>query len=626
MEYSVHSPWIPSPGLPASSQPIAPLPTQVRCDEHTRFTVIAPRLIRAEYVSDAASFEDRPTLAVINRDFGGTATPFTVANDSTWCNITVPSSSVNISYRKADGEGATPFVRHALTITAGSTTTYTAGDDPREGNLGGTLIALSGVDGGLPLNCTGITSHGYVPSSSSESESESGDGFSSAPPEIKSGMGWGCTLGVASRSGWALVNDTFNGVIDPATDWLAKSAALERSGLDAAGSNADLYFFLYGNDYRAASRALSDLSGRQPVPPRHSLGVAWSRYEQFSAAELRSEVTDGYLQHGIPLDNLNLDTGWHQNFCFLDELQGCDTIPFPGGGNYRKGYGGLFEWDETLFPFVQSPAGTNQIQPFVAWLQNHNLSTYLDVHHCPGIWKENRNYETVAKAMGFTKAQIAQGKTVPIHIDNRTFVEQYFNSLLEQQVGKENLYYWIDYCMVPQGYTTEAWYESDAKKGRHNYVLWWLWLHYNDMERRMGRGSNLAWYGGLGTQRYPIGHSGDIIESWASLKYQPLFTSTAANVNFGYWSHDLGGHRPASTDKVSKDEELYTRWLQLGTFFPTLRSHMNHGISKSAKRIGQSPRVENVWLLEEPFATAASNALRYRARLIPYIYTSALTT
>ena len=53
---------------------------------------------------------------------------------------------------------------------------------------------------------------------------------------------------------------------------------------------------------------------------------------------------------------------------------------------------------------------------------------------------------------------------------------------------------------------------------------------------------------------------------------------------------------------------------------------MNRGISKSAKRIGQSPRVENVWLLEEPFATAASNALRYRARLIPYIYTSALTT
>jgi hypothetical protein len=147
-------------------------------------------------------------------------------------------------------------------------------------------------------------------------------------------------------------------------------------------------------------------------------------------------------------------------------------------------------------------------------------------------------------------------------------------------------------------------FDTDSKLGRSNYVQWFLWMHYADMERRLGRGSNLAWYGGIGTQRYPMGHSGDVIESWGSLRFQPRFTSTAANVNFGYWSHDLGGHRPATTGAVSMDEELYTRWLQVGTFFPTLRTHMNHGLTAKTAASGQKPRIENVWRLAEPCVTA----------------------
>ena len=47
-----------------------------------------------------------------------------------------------------------------------------------------------------------------------------------------------------------------------------------------------IYVFMYGNDYRGAVGALMRISGAQPVPPRHAFGVAWSRYWQFSAAEM----------------------------------------------------------------------------------------------------------------------------------------------------------------------------------------------------------------------------------------------------------------------------------------------------------------------------------------------------
>ena len=61
----------------------------------------------------------------------------------------------------------------------------------------------------------------------------------------------------------------------------------------------------------------------------------------------------------------------------------------------------------------------------------------------------------------------------------------------------------------------------------------------------------------------------------------------------------------------AKDNELYARWVQLGVWSPILRLHNN----------------ENLWSTKEPWEFSAStnmivsNALRYRHRLIPYLYT-----
>ena len=49
--------------------------------------------------------------------------------------------------------------------------------------------------------------------------------------------------------------------------------------------------------------------------------------------------------------------------------------------------------------------------------------------------------------------------------------------------------------------------------------------------------------------------SSPLLQSWPSLDFQVLFTLTAANVAFGFWSHDIGGH----TEPVGA--ELYTRYM-----------------------------------------------------------------
>ncbi len=107
--------------------------------------------------------------------------------------------------------------------------------------------------------------------------------------------------------------------------------------------------------------------------------------------------------------------------------------------------------------------------------------------------------------------------------------------------------------------------------------------------------------------RHPsTGFSGDTVITWASLHFQPEFTSRASNIGYGHWSHDIGGHFYGG-----KDDELACRWYQLGVFSPILRLHstLNQFNAREPWRFNSEVR---------PLMIAS---LRLRHRLIPYLYT-----
>lgn len=183
-----------------------------------------------------------------------------------------------------------------------------------------------------------------------------------------------------------------------ADDWVAMNPR-SAGGPDAWQRNADIYLFLYGSDFRGAVGALATLSGRQPVPPRHVFGVARSRYWQFSAAEVRDEVVDGYEGHTLPLDLVNLDTAWHTNFCFLESQKQCAAVPNPQGGHGSvKGYGGLFEWDRNLYP---PNVGTTEStdNPIIQWLRSRGISSYLDVLNHPPLTSKRWRYLCATRSL-----------------------------------------------------------------------------------------------------------------------------------------------------------------------------------------------------------------------------------
>jgi hypothetical protein len=118
-------------------------------------------------------------------------------------------------------------------------------------------------------------------------------------------------------------------------------------------------------------------------------------------------------------------------------------------------------------------------------------------------------------------------------------------------------------------------------------------------------------WGGLGNHRFQVGFSGDTESTWASLAFQTYFTPTAANVGFGYWSHDIGGHMPGPVDP-----ELYTRWVQFGAFSPILRTHTT-----------KNPDAERrIWAYPPEYARAMRDTFLLRYALIPYIYTASRQT
>ncbi len=76
----------------------------------------------------------------------------------------------------------------------------------------------------------------------------------------------------------------------------------------------------------------------------------------------------------------------------------------------------------------------------------------------------------------------------------------------------------------------------------------------------------------------------------------------AANVGYGWWSHDIGGHMGCV-----ENDELYARWVHYGVLSPILRLHSTINTYYERRPWGRGPAAES----------AATQAMRLRHSLIP---------
>ena len=368
-----------------------------------------------------------------------------------------------------------------------------------------------------------------------------------------------CALqdGILSQNGCAVLDDS-------------KSLILTEEGWiePRQGEGVDIYLFAYGNDYKEALNDFYRLTGKTPMLPRYALGNWWSRYYSYTEDSYKELVTR-FEQEKIPFSVGVIDMDWH-----LVE----DVDP-----KYGSGWTG-YTWNKNYFPDPER---------FMTWLHDHGMRITLNLHPAEGIRAYEEAYTRIAEELG--NVDTANEAPVDFDIANRKFLEAYFKCVLHPEEEKGVDFWWID------------WQQGNTTKVPGLDPLWMLnHYHYLDNARDGRRPLTFSRYAGPGSHRYPVGFSGDTHMTWDSLDFQPYFTSTASNIGYGWWSHDIGGHMLGY-----KNNEMAARWVQFGVFSPINRLH-----SSKSEFMGKEP-----WHYPMEIGAVMTDFLRLRHSLIPYLYT-----
>lgn len=381
--------------------------------------------------------------------------------------------------------------------------------------------------------------------------------------------------GVISESGVALLDDS---------DTLVLGSDGTFAPRDGKGS--DVYCFAYAHDYIGALRDLFMLTGKPPLVPRFALGNWWSRYKAYTAEEYLA-LMQRFIDEKIPVTVATVDMDWHwvkirEKFPKVSSCIGkrlnfmelvYDTI-FPGWTGYS--------WNTELFP---DPQG------FLDKLKEQNFRITLNVHPAAGVFPFENKYREFCEFMGLDPEKNEQYR---FDITDEKFVEGYFRFMIHPHEDAGVDFWWLD------------WQQGKKTKLPGLDPLWAL-NHYHSLDsaRDGKRPLILSRFAGAGSQRYPLGFSGDSAQTWKALDFQPYFTANATNIGYTWWSHDIGGHCNGI-----RDDELYLRWVQFGVFSPIMRLH-----STNNEFMGKEP-----WKYRDSVRRCATEALRFRHRLIPYIY------
>ena len=348
-----------------------------------------------------------------------------------------------------------------------------------------------------------------------------------------------CVYGLISRNGWATVEDHDSPILD-CNDWWAD----DKLNFYKSKDKIDIYLFAHEMNYKKALFDYQLVAGKIPIHSRAAHGIWWTRWYNMLDIDVYDQI-NAHLIHSLPLDVLILDMNWHRK-------------------NHWTGY----TFDQNLYP---------DYARFLADIKASGLNIGANLHDAQGIMNFETLYPEAVKAINYSPDVKDVDPAINFTISNRTQTLGALEDVMLKDLEDKGMdFWWIDW---QQGENNHG-----VPGGKFNPTIWTDKMRCTNSKRQdiesgnpkgvTKRGMVLARFGGLGNHRYQVGFSGDVKHlSWDDLAYQPYFSSTASNVGFGFWSHDIEG--------PSSDHEMYTRWIQWGAYSGIMRSH-DRGMSSGA--------------------------------------------
>ncbi len=349
-------------------------------------------------------------------------------------------------------------------------------------------------------------------------------------------------------------------------------------------SGRKTYQVIVGDSWLDLIDNYTDLTGKQPMPPRWALGNFSSRFGYHSQQET-IETINKFKEEEIPVDAIILDLYWF--------------------GKDIKGTMGNLAFDRDSFPNPKQ---------MIKDLRAKNVETILITE--PFILTSSSRWNEALEKDILAKDSIGNPFTYDFYFGNTGLIDIYSNQgekwfkKIYKDLAKIGVTgFWGD-LGEPEVHPSKLIHATGTADEVHNiYGHDWAKLVFEASQEALPnqRPFILMRAGYSGSQRYGlIPWSGDVNRSWGGLQSQPEIALQMGMQGLGYMHSDLGGFAGANLDN-----ELYTRWLQYGVFQPIYRPHAQEEVP--SEPVYREPKTKAL----------AKQSIELRYKLLPYNYTLA---
>ena len=349
-------------------------------------------------------------------------------------------------------------------------------------------------------------------------------------------------------------------------------------------SGRKTYQVIVGNSWLDLMDNYTNLTGKQPLPPRWALGNFSSRFGYHSQKEVEATVQK-FRDEQIPLDAVIIDIYWF--------------------GKDIKGEMGNLEFLKDSFP---------QPKQMIKDLKAENVNTILVTE--PFILTTSKRWNEAVEKDILAKDSVGNPFTYDFYFGNTGLIDIYnpkgktwFWNIYKGLIDMGVTGIWGD-LGEPEVHPSKLIHATGTADEVHNiYGHDWARLIYEGYKADFPtqRPFILMRAGYSGSQRFGmIPWSGDVNRTWGGLQSQPEIALQMGMQGLGYMHSDLGGF---AGDNL--DNELYTRWLQYGVFQPIYRPHAQESVP--AEPVFREAKTKAL----------AKESIELRYKLLPYNYTLA---
>ncbi|MFW0717026.1 glycoside hydrolase family 31 protein [Pedobacter sp. N23S346] len=346
------------------------------------------------------------------------------------------------------------------------------------------------------------------------------------------------------------------------------------------------YYYIHGPHIMDVVKRYASLTGTHPMPPKWTLGYQQCRWSYYPETKVK-EIAKQFRDRKIPCDAIYLD---------IDYMDG-----------YR-----CFTWNKKYFPDPRRMIKELAADGFKTVVM---IDPGIKVDDDYWVFKEGKDNKYFCRRSDdyFMEGHVWPGRCQFPDFTNPK-VRKWWGKLYEELVDMGVAGFWNDMnepAVFGSGtFPNDVRHNYDGYRGSHRkahnvYGMQMVRSTYEGLKKLMRnkRPFTITRAGYAGMQRYASVWTGDNIATWEHLKIGNIQCQRLSVSGVPFCGTDIGGF------SGEPDGELFTRWIQLGTFSPFMRAH---SAGDTAER--------EPWSFGEFFEDINRKFIELRYRLMPYLY------